>query len=377
MNKASVILAGLALIAIRCGAPMRGSTRSAHPSESRGDLIDVVTLTGELQASRGTVISVPRMESWQTSIRWLIEDGSRVRRGDRIAELDNTAVSATLDQKRTAVQSSEHELAEARARTQAELAEKRFELEQKRAEADKARLNASVPAGVISSKDARDRSMALERANTEAQKARTSLDAATRGVAADLRNLELQVESARRDLASAQQSIEALVLTAPGAGLVLISESPSDPRKLQVGDRAWVGMRIARIPDLTSMEVAATLSDVDDGATQAGDRAAVVVDAYPSRRYEGRVVSVAPVAQEIARGSLRRGFRTMIRLDHLDATLMHPGYSVQVTIPRVLRRNARLIPRGLIDFSGAHPKISGRYVKLGPCNNSVCAEEEQ
>ena len=377
MRKAPLFVAVLALVALRCGTPASGSTHPSDARIARGDLVDVVTLTGELQASRGTTITVPRMDSWQTTIRWMIDDGAHVKRGDRLVELDNTNVSSTLDQKRTALQSAEHELAESRARSSADLLEKRFDLDHKRAEMEKAKLNAAVPASVISAKEMRDRQLALERATNEAVKAQTLLDSATRGAAADLRNLELAVEAAKRDLANAQRSIDALMLTAPDDGLVLISDALFEPRRLQVGDRAWVGMSLARIPDLTSIQVVAILSDVDDGAVHAGDRATIIVDAYPSRRYEGTVVSVAPVAQEIARQSLRRGFKTIIKLDRLDDTLLHPGYSVQVTIPRVLRRNALLVPRTLIDMSGANPKVAGREVKLGPCNSSVCVEEER
>jgi len=377
MSKTPAILAVLALAALRCGTPVQGSPHDAQSKITRGDLVDVVTLTGELQASRGTAIAVPRMESWQTSIRWIIDDGSRVKRGDRLFELDNTAVSSTLDQKRTAVQTAEHELAEARARTKAEMLEKRFDLDRKRADAEKAKLNATVPESVVSAKEMRDRQLALERALNEEQKSKTSYEAATRGVAADLRNLELQVDAAKRELAVAQSSIDALTLTAPDDGLVLINDYVFEPRKLQVGDRVWVGMLLARIPDLSSMQIVAMLSDVDDGALHTGDRATVVVDAYPARRYEGTIVSIAPVAQELARQSLRRGFKTVIRVDRLDATLLHPGYSVQVTVPRVLRRNALLVPRELIDFSGAKPKVAGRDVKLGPCNSKVCVEEER
>lgn len=377
MSKAPLIVAVLALAAMRCGAPAEGSQRADQSRIARGDLVDVVTLTGELQESRGMAIAVPRMEFGPSTIRWLIDDGSRVKRGDRVVELDNTTVSTTLDQKRAALQSAEHELAEARARTDADLLEKRFDLDHKRADVEKAKLNAAVPQSVISAKEFRDRALALERAENEAQKSKTSLDAAVRGTAADTRNLELAVDAAKHDLELAQHAIDSYVLTAPDDGLVLINDWPFEPRKMQVGDRAWTGLFIGRIPDLTSLQVVATLYDVDDGTVHAGDRATIIVDAYPAQRYGGTVVSIAPVAQEIARQSLRRGFKTVIRLDRLDATLMHPGYSLQVTIPRVLRRNALLVPRELIDFSGAKPKVGGREVTLGPCNSKVCAEVER
>jgi len=316
------------------------------------------------------------MDSWQTSIRWLVADGARVERGDRVAELDNTSVTATLEQKRTDLQAAEHELAETRARNEADLQEKSFSVERTRADMEKARLNTLVPATVISAKEVRDRALAFERAKNEAGKAQTTLAASRRGSEAEIRNLELQVDLLRRDLMTAQHSIDTMVLTAPERGIVLVNDSPFEPRKLQVGERVWVGLQIARLPDMSSIEVVASLPDVDDGAVRVGDTAFVVIDAYPDRRYTGRVVFVAPVAQEIARGALRRAFRVVVHVDDLDSRLMHPGYSVQVTINRVVRRNALLVPRTELDFTGPHPTTRGKDVVLGPCNSTVCVQEE-
>ena len=39
------------------------------------------------------------MPSWQTSIKWVADDGTEVKRGDRVIELDNTQFTSGLDAK--------------------------------------------------------------------------------------------------------------------------------------------------------------------------------------------------------------------------------------------------------------------------------------
>ncbi len=73
------------------GAPPRGQARVVSGEALRvvrGDFEDRILLTGELEAARAELISVPRVPSWQVSIRWLEADGAEVQKGQKVAELD-------------------------------------------------------------------------------------------------------------------------------------------------------------------------------------------------------------------------------------------------------------------------------------------------
>ena len=56
--------------------------------------------------------------------------------------------------------------------------------------------------------------------------------------------------------------------------------------------------------------MSAVLSDVDDGLVNQGMRVTCTIDAYPDLEIEGRVVSIAPFAQELRWGSLAGGWRS-------------------------------------------------------------------
>src|ERR1700736_5929881 len=106
----------------------------------RGDFVSELTLTGELEAARGDAITVPNLPSWQTSIKWIADDGTEVRRGDRVIELDNTQFTSGLDAKRQGVAQAEQELQQKDAEGSADLLQKELDVETKQSEFEKAKL---------------------------------------------------------------------------------------------------------------------------------------------------------------------------------------------------------------------------------------------
>lgn len=176
---------------------------------------------------------------------------------------------------------------------------------------------------------------------------------------------------------TAEEAIELLTLRAPRGGIVVVHDHPWEPRKLQSGDGVWVGFPLAQIPDLDSLEVAASLADVDDGRVAVGMPATVTLDGYPSLRFPGVVRAISAVAQEGTRNAVRRAFRVVVDLGRVDAHLMRPGLSARVEIRRRIEPNALLVPRVSIDFEGKQPRVllaSGKTVgvKVGECNAQEC-----
>ena len=123
----------------------------------RGNFTSTMVLTGELEAARGAMVSVPELPSWQSSIKWLIDDGVAVKAGERVAELDNTPFTADLDKKRQDLTQAEQELQEKAAEWVGDLRDKQFDVEKKKGDLDKAKIEAAVPKDIVSSRDYEDR----------------------------------------------------------------------------------------------------------------------------------------------------------------------------------------------------------------------------
>jgi len=303
MTRALAAVSVLFLTACFSGydAPAKATAR-VH----RGTFVQSVVLTGQLDAARGNLIAVPPLPSWQTSIKWLATDGSEVKSGERVVELDNSAFTSELDSKRQSVIQATQELQQKEAEWSADLQQKELDFEKKQSELEKAKLDAVVPKEILSAREYEDRQTKLKRATVEFQKARDIVTSQKRSNNSDRANLELKLQRAGREVDAMQKAIEALVLRAPRDGIVVVRDLPWEGRKLQAGDGVWVGFPLALIPELSSLQVIASLPDVDDGRIAIGMPARVTLDGYPSTEFTGRVTDIAAVAQEDNRQSLRR-----------------------------------------------------------------------
>lgn len=384
-------LSSTLLLAALCAAGCAGAVEGdrgggADLTVRRGNLRPRLLLTGELASARAEELKVPRTPSWQVQIRWLAEDGTPVRAGDRVVELDNSSFTGELDDKRAAAADATTELARQQAETRSALAEKQFAVDQKRSELAKARIAAQVPPDLLSGREHQDRQLALRRAEVELAKAERDLAALREANVADLEVQRITLRRSEREIAQSETAIQALTLRAPRDGILAAADHPWEGRKLREGDNVWVGMTVATLPDLSTLQVEAALSDVDDGRVKPGMEAVCTLDAYPSVSFHGRVVDISAVAEESPRRPLLRSFPVRIRLDRLDPAKMRPGMSVRVEILGPEVRGALLVPRAALDFSAARPRVvlaggpggggSVREVRLGACDASFCVVEE-
>ncbi|MGZ7039334.1 MAG: efflux RND transporter periplasmic adaptor subunit [Thermoanaerobaculia bacterium] len=343
----------------------------------RGTFVQNVVLTGQLDAARGDMIAVPPLPTWQTSIKWLAVDGSEVKSGERVVELDNSSFISDLDAKQQAVIQAKQELQQKDAEWSADLQQKQLDFDKRDSELAKAKLEAAVPQEILSSREYEDRQMKLKRADVEFAKARDVVRSQKHAIESDRNNLVLKLQRAQRAVDTVQDAIAALVLRAPRGGIVVVRDIPWEGRKLAAGDAVWVGFPLALIPELTSLQVVASLADVDDGRIAVGMPAKVTLDGYPTMEFSGRITDISAVAQEDNRQSLRRSFRVVVRLDQIDPARMRPGLSARVVIRRQAQRDALLVPRSALDLEGPSPRAhlaGGRFVKvkIGPCNAQEC-----
>ncbi|MGK2858429.1 MAG: HlyD family secretion protein [Thermoanaerobaculia bacterium] len=320
---------------------------------------------------------MPKLPSWQTTIEWIAPEGTDVVEGDRVAELDNSEFASGIEQKKSALNEADYRLRQRTAEIAASIAENEFNLRSRTKDLEKATLDAAVPSELLSRRDYEDRQLALSRAKTEQEKAMTSLQAARANAQAELANLRLTFLKAQRELDTAENAIQMLVLRAPAPGILIVGEIPWEGRKMQSGDGVFVGMAIAQIPDLSTIQVVARLADVDEGKIAAGMPVTIMVDAYPEKTFTGRIERISAVAQEVDPASLRRVFQVIIPIDEIDESLMRPGYSVRVSVERTKEANVLLVPRASVDRSGEKPSVrlaDGKSVEvdLGECNAFDC-----
>jgi multidrug efflux pump subunit AcrA (membrane-fusion protein) len=345
---------GLFAVALAAGC------RAAVPHEPRTAAVvrrtveDLFLLTGELQAVRSEELAVPPVDGWQVRIKWLAEDGAEVEAGQTVAELDNTQAAQGLEDLRLALTQAQIALEERRATLATEAPQKELEVQKAETEAAKARIEAAVPAELRSRKDWNDKQQALRKAEADFDKARMAESTFERASRAEVQGLVIARDVAARNVQAATDALEHLKLTAPKPGIVIVGRSPMEDRPIEVGDNLFPGVRIASIPDLTSMEVVAFLPEVDDGRVAVGQRVRVALETDLRKAFGGRVTAVAAVVQD---GRYTGGFRVTVALDETDPVVMRPGLSARVEVIRGVFENALVVPKQAVTREGRELRV--------------------
>lgn len=338
-----------------------------------------LSLSGSLVAETSTSISAPG-DAYGLAIRWMADNGSYVKKGEKIIEMDTSAVVSQIDALKSAVTAANNALAQQRSTDQINRAEKTHLLRQAEFNLKKAQADANVPADAYPKRVYDDMQLALGRSKVEHTNAIEALEIEKKIGTNGGAQKRIELERAKRDLNSVYEKLEGYVLRAPRDGLLVASMNWREGRAYRMGDKTWPGRPIVEIPDLSVMTIKAELSDVDDGQAHVGMLAECRLDAYPSELLMGRVVSISPVARTARRDSLRRVFDVTVELDSTDATRMRPGMSARVDLLGAPREDVLVAPRQALIFGekGVTARLASGQTKdvtLGPCNAHRCVVE--
>ncbi|MBI3481244.1 MAG: efflux RND transporter periplasmic adaptor subunit [Nitrosomonadales bacterium] len=148
---------------------------------------------------------------------------------------------------------------------------------------------------------------------------------------------------------------------APVSGVVL-------EKKALQGMRFMPGEELYRIADLSSVWVMADIPEQDIGRIRAGGHAQVSVDAYPGKRFDGRVDFIYPTLE-----SVTRAVRVRIELPNPQG-LLRPAMFAKVELPLDEGKEVLSVPTSAVIDSGlrqvvlvqaAPGRFEPRAVRLG------------
>jgi membrane fusion protein (multidrug efflux system) len=238
-----------------------------------------------------------------------------------------------------------------------------------------------VPESLRSRREWHQKQSDLHEKQAQLAKARRERATAETTGRAEIENLRIALDKARRDLASSETAAATLAIQAPKAGILVVAphwQYWAEDRKLQVGDTLYPSLPVASIPDLSEMTVEALLPEVDEGRVAPGQKTRCILDTYPERAFTGKVATVGAIAEQ---GRDRSGFRVRISVDSSDAAVMRPGMAVRVEVVRNAWKDALVVPRAAVTWSAGRAGVarvgggSPADVRLGACTPTECIVE--
>lgn len=330
------------------------SSNPATPNDSstvavgRGAIKKALLLDGELRAVRSRMIYANTSE--ETKIVYLPPEGTVIKAGERITELDAGTVLTKIKDNEEKIVAAENEIVRLQAQHEAMLRDLEIELSKLWLAYEQAKLKAKIPAEVQARREYQEAQLTLEKSKTEYDNHLAKIEQKKKEQAAEVQVKTIDKSKLDVQLNRAKSNLDGMRIKAPSDGMVIYNEHWNERRKLQVGDVIWGGWPIIRLPDLTEMEVLALVNEVDGPKLSVGARAEIKLDSYPDTVISGAVKEIAQTAVKATRMGSAKIFRVLISLDRTATEVMKPGMSAQVSVIIGETPSQLLVPRSAVKF---------------------------
>jgi len=297
------------------------------------EFVEVQQFRGEVKALRSIAITAPS-EAGELQVVTIVNDGALVKKGDIIVVFDKTKTEQELAQHRSSLKTAQAEIeqvrAEARLTTEAEVTavmKARYQVEATRLEAGKQEIVSRIEG---------------EKAKLNVSDAEQRLREAEEKQASNLTVSRAKVQSKLQakkkteyDLNRAERTLTVMTVKAPADGLLSLTQqwNPNGQATLKAGDRAWPGVSIAELPDMSTLRVTARVDETERGRLKSGQPVSVLMDAIPDRQFNGHIDQISTIASPDASviWPMVRNFTLTVVVDESDPRI-RPAMTSQITV---------------------------------------------
>ena len=326
-----------------------------------GDFKVVVTSAGELRAKKFVQVQGPlnmqQAEVYQTKIASLVPEGTVVKEGDVVAELDRAGIAAKMAEISLALQKAEAQLQQAQLDSTLNLSTAREEIKTQELSLEEKRL-AKEQAAYESPSVKRQVEIDYEKATRQLAQSKANYITKTQQAIAKMAEVGADVQRQRNKLQIVQEVLGNFTIRAPSAGMVIYVKEWNGKKK-GIGSQvsAW-DPTVATLPDLGQMESLTYVNEIDVRKIVAGQHVLISLDSDPSKKLPGTVTAVANVGEQRPNADAKV-FEVKILLAQADTTL-RPGMTTSNAIETNTVKNALYIPLEAVGVEGTTPFVYKR-----------------
>jgi multidrug efflux pump subunit AcrA (membrane-fusion protein) len=318
-----VIVGGLLLLFFSGGYEEKRSSLVTRVQQ--GEFEVVVTTTGELQAKQSEKITGPEgLRSRSLGIREvkildLVDEGTVVDSGDYVAELDKTEAMSKLQDIEDELEKKKSEYIKTKLDTAMELKELRNKLIDKEysVEEKKLRMKQSQYEPPATKRQAK---IEYQRAKRELKQAKENYSLQVEQAEAKMREVSINLAKQRRMKKEMAQMLENFRIYAPQNGMVIYKKGWDGKKRKEGSTISPWDLTVAKLPDLSSLVSRTYVNEIDISKVKTGQNVEITVDAFPNKKYKGRVTEVANIGQELKKTGAKV-FEVIITLHETDSIL--------------------------------------------------------
>ena len=368
LRRRSVLVAALLVVAapgawLLAGNPARDEAGVVARAK-RGEFRVTVTTSGELKAREFVQITAPpnaqQAGAYQMKISSIVPEGTVVKKGDVVAELDRSVVAAKLQDVTLALQKAEAQYEEALLDSTLNLSTARenirtmeLGLEEKRLAKEEAVYEAPTVR--------RQAEIDYEKAERQLAQAKSDYETKTDQARAKMREVGTEVSRQRALLKVIQDVMGGFTIRAPAPGMLIYVKEQWSGKKRTTGSQvtAW-DPAVGTLPDLAKMESVTYVNEIDVRKVAVGQPVVITLDADPAKKLTGTVTNVANVGEQRP-NSDAKVFEVKIQVEQSDSTL-RPGMTTGNVIETLKLDTALYVP---LEALGSDSGVAYVYKQSG------------
>ena len=350
---------------------------------SQGEFEVLIAVTGELQAKNFENILGPNFQSgvfrWgEYKIQDLVAEGTVVRKGDYIAEIDRTTAQNAITDMEERIERQEVQVNTVRMDTSIQLTGLRDDILNRLLVIEEMRLKIEQafyePPATI---------RLLE---SEMLRAQRSLEQQRRVYTLREQHCNNWMYDTERTLnilnRQHQQMLEILAeftVRAPNAGMVIYRRDRSGQKRRTGSNINPNDNVVATLPDLSVMMSRVYVNEIDISKVKEGQHVRIGVDAFPNKKFTGIISSVANIGEQLANTDAKV-FEVMIEINESDP-IMRPSMTTSNHIIINTIQNATYVPLDAIYSQDSIPFVytttqTKQVVVLGELNDTEIVVEQ-
>lgn len=165
---------------------------------------------------------------------------------------------------------------------------------------------------------------------------------------------------AKTALARATERLAEAIVLAPINGIILQKYVEEGQIIASGVSNVSGGTPIADIADMSSVHIEAGIDEIDIGKIEAGQTALVVAEAYPERRFRGKIVRISPEARIEQNVTL---FDVIIEVENRSG-LLKSGMNANAEITIVRQEDVLLAPAMALKMPGGRKGKGRRNIRM-------------
>jgi multidrug resistance efflux pump len=339
------------IIVVLIGAVYYFFGRSVAQSEEiyatvkKGKFTVSVNSSGELFAKSSVNILGPQginsVGIWQIKISNIIPEGKVVKEGDFVAALDGSELVSRMKDRQTELDKANLQYTQLQIDTTLELRTARDELVNLKYTQEEKKL--------ILQQSKYEPPATIRQAEIEADKTTRNLKQSTENykikrdkAIAKMQESSANVEKAQRSLEFIQEILQKCNVTAPKSGMVIYARDWSGQKKREGSNVSTWEPVVATLPDMSVMLSKTYVNEVDIQKIKVGQVVNIGLDAFPEKKYTGKIITVANVGEQKPNTD-SKVFEVDIEINEKDTTLLPAMTTSNIIVAETLD-NVLFIP---------------------------------